>query len=387
MSIVVQKFGGRLLESPEKIRCAARYILQTKTGGEDPVVVVSAPGRTTDRFIKLARQITRRPDERELDMLLSVGERMAMSLLAMAINAEDSFRAVSFTGSQVGIITDTRHTDATIIEVKGYRVREALACGQIPIIAGFQGISTDKEITTLGRGGSDATAVALAAALGAARCELIKECSGIFSADPLIIPDAAPLPVIDYATLDAIAAAGAKVVQPRAASLARDHKVQLVVRSLDQTPQTRVIDYCSAETPIAALTLVKNLCIIKNDDITIDILNGEWVVWFEQNNRHYIVGRFPARKQASSAEVICAVGWGEVVPGQFIRLVESTLDSAGFKRLAAVGVKNNVVFIVAGRKGVQALKIIYNAAIENGWLRKNAEVKTSARTTASICGN
>ncbi|NQU05114.1 MAG: aspartate kinase, partial [Calditrichaeota bacterium] len=139
MPVIIQKFGGSLLETPDHIKRAAAYIIRTKTTGDDPVVVVSAPGSTTDRFFELARQVTDEPDEREMDMLLSVGERTAMALLAMAINSDGRYNAVSFTGSQVGIITDTKHTDARIIEVKCLRIREALEQGQIPIVAGFQG--------------------------------------------------------------------------------------------------------------------------------------------------------------------------------------------------------------------------------------------------------
>ena len=188
MSIVILKFGGTLLETPDKIGKAAQYVIKSICRGEKPVVVVSAPGKTTDEFHRLAKEITSEPDQREMDMLLSVGERTAMALLAMSINADGRYHAISFTGSQVGIITDTQHTDARILEVKGYRIRETVEKGHIPIIAGFQGVSVDREITTLGRGGSDTTAIALAIALKAERCELVKEYGGVYSEDQEILP-------------------------------------------------------------------------------------------------------------------------------------------------------------------------------------------------------
>lgn len=166
MALIVQKYGGTSVADPERMRNVARHVADTRRAGNDVVVVVSAMGKATDNLVELARQVSSNPPSREMDMLLTTGERISMSLLCMALH-DQAIEAMSFTGSQVGIITDTVHTKAKILEVKGDRVREALAAGKVAVVAGFQGISTAKEITTLGRGGSDTTAVALAAALRA----------------------------------------------------------------------------------------------------------------------------------------------------------------------------------------------------------------------------
>lgn len=229
MPIVVLKFGGSSLATTEQLRSVARQVIQTKTGGEDPVVVVSAMGDTTDRFLEMAYEITGNPRARELDMLLSVGERISIALLALAINAEGPYEAVSLTGSQVGIITDTNHTQAKILEVRCGRIHQVLQKGQIPIVAGFQGVSTEKEITTLGRGGSDTTAVALAAALGAVQCRLMKDVDGVYSADPRQVPDAKVINRLDYDQMLEFSATGSKVLAADAVSLARQHSVEIAM--------------------------------------------------------------------------------------------------------------------------------------------------------------
>jgi aspartate kinase len=194
------------------------------------VVVVSAMGRTTDDLLALARGANPDPPRRELDMLLSVGERISMSLLCMALAAEGC-PAVSFTGSQCGIITDSSHTDARILEVRADRVREALEAGNVVVVAGFQGVSREREITTLGRGGSDATAVALAAALGAERCEILKDVDGVMTADPFLVPEARRHEHLSYEEMQAVADAGCGVVHPHAVAYASAHGVRIVVGS------------------------------------------------------------------------------------------------------------------------------------------------------------
>lgn len=231
MSIVVLKYGGKSVATTEHLKAIARQIIRVKASGEDPVVVVSAMGETTDRFLHLVGEITDRPDARELDMLLSVGERISIALLAMAINAEGPYEAVSLTGSQVGIITDTNHTQAKILEVRCTRIQEVLQRGQIPIIAGFQGVSIEKEITTLGRGGSDTTAVALAAALGAAQCRIMKDVEGVYSADPREVPEARVVDRLNYDQMLEFSVTGSKVLAADAVSLARQHGVHLAVGS------------------------------------------------------------------------------------------------------------------------------------------------------------
>ena len=229
MALIVQKYGGTSVADPERIRAVAEHVAFTKRHGND-VVVVSAMGKSTDNLIKLANDVSSVQPDRELDMLLTTGERISMTLVCMAL-AGVGIDAISFTGSQVGIITDTVHTKAKILEVKGDRVREALAQGKVCVVAGFQGVSTDKEITTLGRGGSDTTAVALAAALDADSCEIYTDVTGVFSADPRIVPQARKLQHINFDEMLEMAGAGSKVLALRSVEFARNHNVPIQVRS------------------------------------------------------------------------------------------------------------------------------------------------------------
>jgi aspartate kinase len=230
VALIVQKYGGTSVADPERIRAVAEHVAFTKRHGNDVVVVVSAMGKSTDNLIKLANEVSSVQPDRELDMLLTTGERISMTRVCMAL-AGVGIDAISFTGSQVGIITDTVHTKAKILEVKGDRVREALAQGKVCVVAGFQGVSTDKEITTLGRGGSDTTAVALAAALGADSCEIYTDVTGVFSADPRIVPQARKLQHINFDEMLEMAGAGSKVLALRSVEFARNHNVPIQVRS------------------------------------------------------------------------------------------------------------------------------------------------------------
>jgi aspartate kinase len=215
---------------PDRMRNVARHIAETRAKGIDVVAVVSAMGKATDNLVELARQVASNPQGREMDMLLTTGERISMSLLCMALH-DVGCDAMSFTGSQVGIITDTSHTKAKILEIKGDRVREALSAGKVAVVAGFQGVSTDREITTLGRGGSDTTAVALAAALNADACEIYTDVTGVFSADPRIVPQARKIQYLSFDEMLEMAGAGSKVLALRAVEFARNHNVPIHVRS------------------------------------------------------------------------------------------------------------------------------------------------------------
>jgi len=215
---------------PDRMRNVARHIAETRAKGIDVVAVVSAMGKATDNLVELARQVASNPQGREMDMLLTTGERISMSLLCMALH-DVGCDAMSFTGSQVGIITDTSHTKAKILEIKGDRVREALSAGKVAVVAGFQGVSTDREITTLGRGGSDTTAVALAAALNADACEIYTDVTGVFSADPRIVPQARKIQNLSFDEMLEMAGAGSKVLALRAVEFARNHNVPIHVRS------------------------------------------------------------------------------------------------------------------------------------------------------------
>jgi aspartate kinase len=230
VALIVQKFGGTSVADPERMKNVARHIAACRAAGDDVVAVVSAMGKATDNLVELARQVSSNPQGREMDMLLTTGERISMSLLCMALH-DMGCDAVSFTGSQVGIITDTSHTKAKILEIKGDRVREALAQGKVAVIAGFQGVSTAREVTTLGRGGSDTTAVAMAAALKADVCEIYTDVTGVFSADPRIVPQARKLPWLSFDEMLEMAGAGSKVLALRSVEFARNHNVPIHVRS------------------------------------------------------------------------------------------------------------------------------------------------------------
>ena len=241
MALIVQKYGGSSVGDAAKIKHVANRVIETQRAGNQVVVVVSAMGDTTDELLDLANQVTENPAPRELDMLLTSGERISMALLALAINAAGA-SSRSFTGSQAGIITDEVHGNARIAEVTPDRIQEALDAGDIAIVAGFQGFNREtRDITTLGRGGSDTTAVALAAALEADVCEIYSDVDGVYTADPRQIPSAKKLDYIDVESMLELAAAGAKILHIRAVEFARRHNVDLRVRSTFSTdPGTKV---------------------------------------------------------------------------------------------------------------------------------------------------
>ncbi len=230
MPIIVQKYGGSSVADTEKIKNVAKRVVKTKEKGYQMVVVVSAIGDTTDHLLKMAYEISPSPPERELDMLLATGEQVSISLLSMAIQSL-GYGAISLTGPQVGILTDASYTRAKIIDIKSSRILEELKKGNIVIIAGFQGVTVDNDITTLGRGGSDTTAVALAAKLGAEVCEIYTDVEGVFTADPRIVPNARLLPAISYDEMLEMAATGAKVLQLRSVEYGKNYGVKIRVRS------------------------------------------------------------------------------------------------------------------------------------------------------------
>ena len=230
MGLLVQKYGGTSVGSPERIQSVADRIIRTRRSGTELVVVVSAMGDTTDDLVDLAKRVSAEEHPREMDMLLTSGERISMALVAMAVRDRGQ-EAVSFTGSQSGIVTDTSHTRAKIVEIKGDRIKEELAKGSVVIVAGFQGVSKDREVTTLGRGGSDTTAVALAAALGAEECEIYTDVDGVYTADPRVVPHARKLATVSYDEMLELASLGAKVLHNRSVEIARRFSVPIHVRS------------------------------------------------------------------------------------------------------------------------------------------------------------
>ncbi|MBI3995536.1 MAG: aspartate kinase [Nitrospirae bacterium] len=230
MALIVQKFGGTSVGTVERIQKVAEHVAKAKAAGNDVVVVVSAMAGETDRLLKLAQQLSSNPEEREVDMLLSSGERVTSALLALALQ-EKGLRAQALTGRQVGIMTDSTHTKAKIERITADRVREAIGEGIIPVIAGFQGINERSDVTTLGRGGSDLTAVALAAALKADRCDIYTDVDGVYTTDPHVVPDARRLEKISYEEMLEMASLGAKVLQARSVEFAANYQVPVRVLS------------------------------------------------------------------------------------------------------------------------------------------------------------
>lgn len=230
MSLVVQKYGGTSVADADRIREVADHVARTRRHGHDVVLVVSAMGKETDELIHLARQVSRTQPGREMDMLITSGERKAIALVCMAL-ADLGVPAVSLTGSQAGFITDTTHQNAKILEVRPERLRQLLAEGRVPVVGGAQGVSTERDVTFLGRGGSDTTAVALAAVLGADACELYTDVSGVYTADPRVVPTARRTPRISYDELLEMTATGCPKPAMRSVEFARRHHVRLHVRS------------------------------------------------------------------------------------------------------------------------------------------------------------
>ncbi len=256
MALIVQKYGGTSVGDAERIREVADHVARTRAAGDEVIVVVSAMGKFTDDLIRLATEVSPTRPPREIDMLLTAGERISMALVCMAL-ADRGVESASFTGSQAGIITDTDHTRAKILEIRPDRVREALDAGLVPVVAGFQGVSTDRDITTLGRGGSDVTAVALAAALKAEVCEIYTDVTGVYSADPRVEPRARRLARVSFDEMMEIAATGGRVLMLRSVEFARRHGVPLHVRSsFTWEPGTWIVeeDPTMEQTVVTAVT-------------------------------------------------------------------------------------------------------------------------------------
>ena len=255
MACIVQKYGGSSVADVDKLRKIARLIADIKGQGIDIAVVVSAMGKTTDELVSMARKISLKPPRREMDMLLSTGERITMSLLCIALN-ELGLDAVSLTGSQAGIITNDRHNDAQVIEVRPFRVQDEMAKDKVVIIGGFQGVSYKRDITTLGRGGSDTTAVALAAALDAESCEIYSDVDGVYSADPSMVTEARHLPKISYPVMQEMSMAGAKVLHAHAVQFAKEKNIAIYARSTFKPGRESVICRLSPGTIIGVQAVV-----------------------------------------------------------------------------------------------------------------------------------
>jgi len=255
MTCIVQKYGGSSVADVDKLRKIAGLIAGVKGQNFDIAVVVSAMGKTTDELVRMAREIASKPPRREMDMLLSTGERITMSLLSMALHERD-LRAVSLTGSQAGIITNDRHNDAQVIEVRPFRVQDEMAKGKVVIIGGFQGVSYKRDITTLGRGGSDTTAVALAAALDAERCEIYSDVDGVYSTDPSLAFQARHLPELSYPVMQEMSTAGAKVLHSQAVQFAKEKNIAIYARSAFEPGRETVIRRIAPGTIIGVQAVV-----------------------------------------------------------------------------------------------------------------------------------
>ncbi|MGQ9558830.1 MAG: aspartate kinase [Desulfurispora sp.] len=257
--LVVQKYGGSSVANPERIKNVARRVVETRRQGHDVVVVVSAMGDTTDELIDLMKQISSQPPEREMDMLLSTGEQISIALLATAIG-ELGEKVISLTGPQVGIITDDVHTKARIVQITGDRLQQELAAGSIVVVAGFQGINGANDITTLGRGGSDTTAVALAAALQADVCEIYTDVDGVYTADPRLVPTARKLDEISYDEMLELANLGAQVLHPRSVECAKLYGITIHVRSsFHHREGTYVREVANMEKPLVVTGIAHDL--------------------------------------------------------------------------------------------------------------------------------
>ena len=260
MALIVQKYGGTSVGDPARIKNVARRVLETQKAGNKVVVVVSAMSGVTDSLIKLSREVCESPSEREMDVLLSTGEQTTIALLAMALQGMD-VRAVSLTGAQAGIVTDGVHTKAKIFNITPKQIHEHLDSGFIVIVAGFQGQTAQGDITTLGRGGSDLTAIALAAALKADKCEICTDVDGVYTCDPRIVPDATKIDTISYEEMLEMASSGSKVMQSRSVEFANKFNVLFEVRSsFNQNPGTIV----KAETPGMEDVVIRGVSIERN---------------------------------------------------------------------------------------------------------------------------
>jgi aspartate kinase len=279
VGVIVQKYGGSSVADAEKILRVAGRVAETRQGGHQVVVVVSAMGDTTDELLALARKVTADPHRRELDMLLTAGERITMALLGMALHAR-GVDAVSFTGSQSGIITDGAHTSARIVEVRPVRILEALERGKVVIVAGYQGVSREKEVTTLGRGGSDTTAVALAAALEAEVCEICSDVDGVYTADPRIVPGARRLSELSHEEMQELALAGARVLNAQAVEFARDRGITIHARStFAKGPGTQVQRVAARELRVSGVALDPDILVVRGRDRSVlEVLqrHGAW---------------------------------------------------------------------------------------------------------------
>jgi aspartate kinase len=345
MTCIVQKYGGSSVADVDQLRKIVRMIADLKGQNNDIVVVVSAMGKTTDKLVAMAREISLKPPRREMDMLLSTGERITMAMLCMALH-EQGLDAVSLTGSQAGIITNDRHNDAQVIEVRPFRVQDEMAKGKVVIIGGFQGVSYKRDITTLGRGGSDTTAVALAAALDAERCEIYSDVDGVFSTDPSIVAEAQHLPEVSYPVMQEMSMAGAKVLHASAVQFAKEKNIAIYARSTFSPGRETVIRRLSPGTIVGVQAVVSEKQVerirLNGADVhasfkqAVDFLESEQVPIKEVN-----VGEIAADSKQSTASFVVSTnniyGWEQVKSALQNKLGENIEFDADLAALSIIG--------------------------------------------------
>jgi aspartate kinase len=393
---VVMKFGGTSVADAERIKRAATRIVRAKEQGHPVVAVLSARGKTTDELVAMAEEVSQSPDPREMDMLLSTGERISCALCAMAIN-DLGHRAISLTGSQAGIVTDTSHTKARILDVRADRIRTALDEDLIVLVAGFQGVSTAYDVTTLGRGGSDTTAVALAAAMGAEVCEIYTDVAGVFSADPRIVPNARKLPVLSFEEMLEMSASGAGVLQLRSVEYARNHGVRIHCRSSfteepgtfvvgeEETMERPLITAVTHSTDEARITLLgvpdhpgiagRIFTALADANVNVDmIIQNEPETEGAQADMSFTVPRADLRTARAALEpVVSAVGIGSVAEDPTMGKV--SVVGAGMKSHPGVAAK---VFSTLGDNDIN-IEMISTSPIKISCVVGGQDVATAVR--------
>lgn len=397
--IIVQKYGGSSVADVEKLGRVADRVVAARRAGHDVVVVVSAMGKATDGLLGLARDAASYmggagdPPRRELDMLLSTGERVSMALLSIAIQAR-GFEAISFTGSQSGILTNDRHFDARIIEVRPHRIEDELARGRIVIVAGYQGMSYRREITTLGRGGSDTTAVALAAALEAERCEIYSDVDGVYSADPRAVPDARHLPELSHEVLQEMAESGAKVVCAQAVEWARKAGIAIYARSTfapedGSAKQTIIRKFTPSERLTARAVVAEgNVVLARFDtatkldellraftdrhvsfkDLSLGVHGGSMVIpllnvpdWGAA--RRQLGAAFPSLELDEGVAVVSVVGDGLAATPEPLRRFLRSLGGEGIATYSLVGGPLRLSAVIDGARAGEAQRVLHAAFI------------------------
>lgn len=397
MGVIVQKYGGSSVATAEKLKAVARRIVATRRQGHEVVVVVSAMGNTTNELLALAASVSDDPHRRELDMLVTVGERISMALLSMAIH-DLGHPAVSFTGSQSGIITTDNHTDARILRVRPMRIREALDAGQVVIVAGFQGVSERREITSLGRGGSDTTAVALAAALEADYAEICSDVDGVYSADPRVVAAAGRIDVLSYDQMQVLADGGAKVLNAEAVEWARRNGVEIRcaethgregeagersvgtrIRAADGLSQPRVVAVCdhpglfvigpSSPGREAPGELLATLSAHGASDAQVWRLPSGWGALVPRQNVHGVqafrdaLGALGGVAVRADLSVVTVVGRGLASPPSVVAQAQAALAEVGIVPWGELVDAGRVAFVVDAARGKDAVRALHAALI------------------------